>query len=47
MVEAVSLGEGEGVGVGGVGEMGSAMSISSVQLVGRGLSVGIAPLGGP
>ena len=33
--------------MGGVGEMGLAMSISSVQLVEGGLSVGIAPLERP
>ena len=30
-----------------MGEMGSAMSISSIQLVEGGLSVGIVPLEGP
>ena len=33
--------------MGGVGEMGSVMSISSVQLEGGGSSVGVAPLEGP
>ena len=43
----MGLGEREGVGVGGVVEMGPAMSISSIQLVEGGLSRGITLLEGP